>query len=747
MCSLNGEVIVADQSIGDALPLRIYGDEFYARRETLDGYTVIYDTEQKRYCYATLAVGRFVSSGVPVYKPVPRDLRKHLKEDPTIRNEKFGLRHSCIRSHEGGVDTGMMRTLGSNQGLLSGRKLHKGNIKGLTIIIDFADVRTNIATADVDKMFNADSYSTNGNYCSVKKYFDIVSSGKLNYTNLVIGPVQLSKRRSYYISHLLVKEVMDIVVNDLNIDLSQFDSKDEGIVDAINFLYAGESQYDDNLWPHNSNINLHYGNMRTHYYQLTGLGLHKVDLRIGTICHENGHLLCRFPDMYDYGKRDGDHEKSQGIGRYCLMGSGNHLNQRRTLAPICGYLRELAGWVDHVVDLNNPNNYTAEHGRYNTVMKYHTDKANEYFIVENRSQLGLDSHLPSSGLAVMHCDTLGSNEWQDGTRNKHYQCALIQADGHLDLENNRNPGDKGDLYKASTGVALSNETTPSSRGWDGTDSGLKIRDITAPGQAINFAAGVISSTDSVQVETWTNLVIPDNKPAGVSSILSVPSKGKVTSISISVEIIHSWISDLTASLRSPAGTSVILHNRQGDDGDDIIRTWSSDDLAEVEQFHDEDVSGDWTLHIVDSASADVGRLLHWQLEMNIEAQTSGVLEDQTDDNLALDIPDNRATGITSTLPQTQAGKVKDIEVSIDIQHTYIGDLQVELVAPSGLAVLLHNKAGEWRNNIKRSYDVTSAPVLQQLINESIPGDWHLRVRDLARIDRGQLNNWSLKIWY
>ena len=745
MSSLNGEVIIAEQSVGDALQLRIFGDEFYARRETLDGYTVIYDTEQRRYCYATLAAGRFLSTGIPVYKPVPRNLRKHLKENPEVRNEKFGLRHSCIRSHEEDADTGLMRTLGSEEGLLSGRKLHQGNIQGLTIIVDFDDVRTSIATADVDAMFNSDNYSENGNYCSVKTYFEIVSSGKLTYTNLVIGPVRLSKRRSHYINNLLVKEAMDIVVNDLNIDLTQFDSKNDGIVDAINFLYAGESQYDGDLWPHNSYQTLHYGNTRTHYYQLTGLGLHKVDLRIGTICHENGHLLCRFPDMYDYGKRDGDHEKSQGIGRYCLMGSGNHLNQRRTPSPVCGYLRELAGWVDNVIDLSSPGNYVTEHSRYDTVMKFSTDKPNEYFIVENRSKLGLDFHLPSSGLAVLHCDTLGSNEWQEGTRNKHYQCALVQADGHLDLENNRNSGDEGDLYKDRAGVALSNATTPSSREWDGTDSGLQIRDITVSGQDIGFSVGTAPPANTVHAETWTNLVIPDNDSTGISSILSVSANGEVTSISVNVEIIHSWISDLKVSLRSPTGTSVVLHNHQGDDGDDISRTWTSEDFAELQRLHGEDLRGDWTLHIVDKASADVGRLLHWHLDIKVTAQSGGVLEDQSEPKMA--IPDDNAAGIASTLTQTQLGTVKDIVVSIDIEHTYIGDLQVELVAPSGLSALLHDKEGAWRDNISRSYDVASTPALQSFISESIPGDWQLRVRDLAEVDLGQLNSWSLKIWY
>ena len=153
-----------------------------------------------------------------------------------------------------------------------------------------------------------------------------------------MGPVTLSRNRSHYIDHSLVKEALDLVVAD-GVDLSQFDSLDDGIVDAVTFLYAGESVYQGDLWPHNFTRRLFYGSVRTHFYMLTGLGSESSDLRIGTICHELGHMLCRFPDMYDYGKRDGDFERSQGIGRYCLMGSGNHLDNRRTPSPVCATRR------------------------------------------------------------------------------------------------------------------------------------------------------------------------------------------------------------------------------------------------------------------------------------------------------------------------------------------------------------------------------------------------------------------------
>ena len=671
MSSLNGELTVCEQRVGGPVQLRIYGDEFYARYETVDGYTVVYDTGLGCYCYATLAAGRFVSSGAPVHKLVPAGTRRHLKEDAEVRNDSFGRRYGQLRPREDDARAALNRTRGPDDGLLGGRKLHQGAVHGLTIIVDFDDITTNIAKAELDAMLNGDNYSENGDFCSVKTYFDIVSSGKLAYTNTVVGPVKLSKRRSHYIGNLLVEEALDIVVNDLGVDLSDFDSRDEGIVDAINILYAGDSQYSGELWPHNSVKVLNYGNVRTHFYQLTGLGMNKVDLRIGTICHENGHLLCRFPDMYDYGKRDGDHEESQGIGRYCLMGSGNHLNARRTPAPVCGYLRHLAGWADNVVDLNSPGNHVASHGDYNTVMKFDTDKANEYFIVENRSRRGLDSHLPADGLAVYHCDTLGSNEWQDGTRNKHYQCALLQADGHLDLENNRNVGDAGDLFANVADVALSNQTVPSSREWDGTDSGLLVSGIGPSGADMPFAVGRAVAANTVHGESAPNLVIPDNDPNGVVSEIPIATNGTVTSISVGLFIVHSWIGDLVVTLRAPDGTEAVLHDQGGNDGDDIDATWDDQTLASLTAMAGTSLAGNWVLKVVDSQSIDVGRLVRWSLDIAYDGEGNLVEGSATP---SADIPDRNFAGISSEIEIGSAGVLDEIEVSVDIEHTYIGDL-------------------------------------------------------------------------
>ena len=157
------------------------------------------------------------------------------------------------------------------------------------------------------------------------------------------------------------------------------------------------------------------------------------------------------------------------------------------------------------------------------MIKYRTRKPNEYFLVENRSKMGLDRALPASGLAVYHCDILGSNELQQGTATKHYQCALLQADGRRDLELNVNQGDGADLFGAIGGIALSAESSPHSREWDGRDSGLVIADISRPGadDHVQRRAGARRRRPWSPRRRRRWLAIPDNVTAGLRSTIAI----------------------------------------------------------------------------------------------------------------------------------------------------------------------------------------------------------------------------------
>ncbi|HSD59087.1 MAG TPA: M6 family metalloprotease domain-containing protein [Methanotrichaceae archaeon] len=614
MSSIFGEVLTFSQEKGPDVKLKVFGDEFYSRYENLDGYSVVYDVDLGLFCYAVLIKGEFVSSGVDLSQSPPNKIWRHFKESEEIRNGKFEERYAkMIPPAKGYQPHSSLKTFGPNKGLLEGRRVSEGEIKGLTVLVQFQDVKSTVTRDDVDRMLNGENYNENGNFCSVRDYYRLMSGGKLDYTNEVVGPVTLSRNRSYYTFHLLVEEALNLAVAG-GLDLRKFDSQGEGIVDAVNFLYAGQTQYIGELWPHNHFIELEHGGVKTYFYMLSSMGRTKDELSIGTFCHENGHMLCRWPDLYDYGTRDGDSEKSSGLGYYCLMSAGNHNDYGHTPSPVCAYLRYLVGWCDNVVRVDKPGEYQALHGNYNTAMIYESRKINEYFLVENRSQIGLDEYIPASGLAVYHCDILGSNEWQGGTATNHYQCGLIQADGHLDLETNRNMGDEKDLFVDIDGIAISHSTVPSSNLWDGSESGLVISKVRSPGKAITFLVGTLGQAQVVTGSSSSGKAIPDRYTRGVSDFIAVDKVGTVKKIKVSVDISHPNIGDLKVELTSPGGRKAVLHNRAGGSQDNLVKTYDSDSALVLAAMIGQPLKGNWVLTAKDLVKGNIGKLNKWSLE-------------------------------------------------------------------------------------------------------------------------------------
>jgi hypothetical protein len=95
----------------------------------------------------------------------------------------------------------------------------------------------------------------------------------------------------------------------------------------------------------------------------------------------------------------------------------------------------------------------------NHVVKYTTLDPSEYFIVENRQNIGFDSSLPGSGLLIWHI-----NEDKNQYTEKYcHTVSLMQADGEQDLEYPRNDGDIGDPYPGTTNNrSFGMYTTPNS---------------------------------------------------------------------------------------------------------------------------------------------------------------------------------------------------------------------------------------------------------------------------------------------
>ncbi len=105
------------------------------------------------------------------------------------------------------------------------------------------------------------------------------------------------------------------------------------------------------------------------------------------------------------------------------------------------------------------------------------------------------------------------------------------------------------------------------------------------------------------------------------------------------------------------------------------------------------------------------------------------------------IPDNRSSGLTSTVRINRNIKVESAEVVFDATHSYRGNLAVTLVSPGGTESVLtevHNDSGDHY----RRWSLTSI----RNWGETARGNWTLRVSDGVAGNTGTWNNWGLNLY-
>jgi len=253
--------------------------------------------------------------------------------------------------------------------------------------------------------------------------------------------------------------------------------------------------------------------------------------------------------------------------------------------------------------------------------------------------------------------------------------------------------------------------------------------------------GELPSGAVIHAEDSPDLTIPDNKPQGVGSVITITQVGVISSIKIGVDITHTYIGDLRVALTAPDGTEIVLHDRHGASADNILKTYDVHTTTGLAILTGKNVQGDWRLSISDHAKRDIGKLRRWNLEIAIT--TAEQVRKESEPSLA--IPDNNPAGISDAIDIDQSGIVRDINVQLDITHTWIGDLKIELISPSGRVVILHDQSGGHRDNIIQTYDVRNLTALQSFIGEEGKGPWTLKASDHAGRDVGKLNRWALEI--
>ena len=119
------------------------------------------------------------------------------------------------------------------------------------------------------------------------------------------------------------------------------------------------------------------------------------------------------------------------------------------------------------------------------------------------------------------------------------------------------------------------------------------------------------------------------------------------------------------------------------------------------------------------------------------------LQQQNTSSMA--IPDNNPQGATSTIQIAETGTVRSIQISVAIDHGFLGDLEVSLTSPTNQTVLLQSRLLGRSTRLQSTYTLQTTALLRRFLNQSAQGYWQLRVVDAAEGDTGTLNSWTLTL--
>ena len=348
------------QPDGSTIVLYLRGDEFFHWNEDTNGFTVV--LQNGRYVYArtnlqnqvvptTFEVGKMDprAAGLTPRALPPRELR------PPNLNQ--GLRP--------------YRPWAVPKGVPGKRIAANGVVKNLVILCKFSDHTLGVQTrapSDYNILFN----QTGGDPVlaptgSVRDAYKENSYAIVDIQSTVIGWVNLPQTMAYYAGtnnglgqdypNNAKKMIQDaLAAADPVVDFGQFDTDNDGYVDAIDIIHSGYGAEQggapaNSIWSHKSNLPSDWTSADTNALgQLVKVSLYHTEpaffgingtniTRIGVICHETGHFF-GLPDLYD------TDSSSDGIGSWGLMGNSWGFDGSQTNPPhFCAWSKIFLGWT------------------------------------------------------------------------------------------------------------------------------------------------------------------------------------------------------------------------------------------------------------------------------------------------------------------------------------------------------------------------------------------------------------------
>jgi len=232
------------------------------------------------------------------------------------------------------------------------------------------------------------------------------------------------------------------------------------------------------------------------------------DATIGVMAHELGHAYFDLPDLYDTSAI------GSGIGYFGLMGSGSwgykSLSENSGATPVhlSAWSKEKIGACVPQTVVNGTNNITLP-AVYQSIIdadscgiyKATTSTSDEYFLFENRSPGGYDrglylrilygsadsiylDNLYTGGVAIWHVKDILSSCSNVSTNNCEAQSPKLvdlEEANDADLDNGSSRGRTTHLYYSGNSVTFNNSSTPDSKLYDCSSSGISATNISAAG--------------------------------------------------------------------------------------------------------------------------------------------------------------------------------------------------------------------------------------------------------------------------
>jgi hypothetical protein len=138
-------------------------------------------------------------------------------------------------------------------------------------------------------------------------------------------------------------------------------------------------------------------------------------------------------------------------------------------------------------------------------------------------------------------------------------------------------------------------------------------------------------------------------------------------------------------------------------------------------------------------SVDVAKVKQLiKLSVAADTTTGGSSHQDFSANPAAAIPDNDPTGVDVSIPVAGVAGAKGLAVSVNISHTYSGDLVLTLEKDGAVVKVLRQNEGGSTHDIVDTYNLTAAE-----LGPNVNGTWTLHVVDTAAVDVGTVNSVAL----